>query len=135
LHGRDAAALFDALVAKADREPIAAPQCASNGCRPSVTGGDIRLSAEEALLTKEGIKAFGLPGWQDFAGLLAGLERGEGAPCQLHLSSDPGDGTLAGLAVMYADYPFRLSGYDELKRHAAVAQSLAPHTQGATEAW
>src|SRR4051794_32442430 len=135
LHGRDVAALFDALTAKADREPMAAPECAQRGCRTPVTGGDIRLNSEQGLLTKEGIRAFGLPGWQDFAGALAGVEQGSTAPFATGLATAPGDGTLAGLAVLCVDYPFAVSGYEELSRDAALARALAPHTQGASEAW
>src|SRR4051794_32699955 len=121
LHGRDVAALFDALVARADRDPIAAPECAERGCRPTVTGGDIRLNSEQGLLTKEGIRAFGLPGWQDFAGALAAVEQGSAAPFAQGLATAPADGTLAGLAVLCVDYPFAISGYEELSRDAALA--------------
>src|SRR3954447_19018437 len=135
LHGRDVAALFDALVARADRDPIAAPECAERGCRPTVTGGDLRLNSEEGLLTKEGIKAFELPGWNDSARLLAGVEQGSAAPFSTGLARAPDDGSLAGLAVLCVDYPFAVTSYDEFARDAALARALAPHTQGASEAW
>ena len=113
LHGRDAAAVFDALAA--------------------AHGGELRLNAETPLLTKEGIKAFRLPGWSDFATALAGLEKGGENPFASQPAS--GDGGLGGLAVLCLDYPFAVTSYEEFTRDATLARALAPHTQGASEAW
>ena len=45
LHGRDVLALFDSVVQRADQQPIPAPECADGSCRPTVTGGEIRMQA------------------------------------------------------------------------------------------
>ena len=134
LHGRDVAALFDGLVQRADQQPIAAPACAMAPCRMTVTGGDIRLNSETSLLVKDGIPALGLPGWKDFAAALARAEQGDASAFSSGLARSPGDGSLAGLAVYCVDFG-RVSGYGEFAFKTLLARTLAPHTQGASEAW
>jgi hypothetical protein len=67
-------------------------------CRTTVTGGEIRLNAQTRLLTKDGIPAFGLPGWMGFAQALAEAERGDASVFSSSLATDPREG-FGGLAV------------------------------------
>jgi hypothetical protein len=47
-------AMFDSLVQQADQQPLPAPGCADGACRPTVTGGELRLNAFNLLLVKDG---------------------------------------------------------------------------------
>src|SRR4051812_37054226 len=90
LHGRDVGAAFDALVARADREPIPAAVCATQPCRSAVvTGGDIRLNSFNALTTKEPFAAEGLPGWRGLGEALAAAEQGDASAFATPLATDP----------------------------------------------
>jgi pimeloyl-ACP methyl ester carboxylesterase len=135
LHGRDVLSLFDALVARADQQPIAVPGCASAGCRSPVAGDDIRLNAYDLLLFKNPIPAFGLPGWSGFAQALAAAEGGDASAFATPLVSSARDGTFAGLAVNCLDYPPLIGSFRALRASTMLTRALAPRTQGAGEAW
>jgi pimeloyl-ACP methyl ester carboxylesterase len=77
LHGRDVLALFDSVVQRADQQPIPAPEVRDGSCRPTVTGGEIRMEALFLLVTKDGIPAIGFPSWNDFAIALARADQGD----------------------------------------------------------
>ena len=114
LHGRDVPALFDALVARADQQPIPAPACADGTCRPTVTGGEIRMNAFNWLLVKEGVPAVGLASWDEFAGALLRAEQGDASAFSMPLLQSPESFATAGLAINCLDYPFwhKASDYD-----------------------
>jgi pimeloyl-ACP methyl ester carboxylesterase len=135
LHGRDVLSLFDALVARADQQPIAVPQCASAGCRSPVTGADIRLNAYNLLLFKSPIPAFRHTGWSGFAQALAAAEGGDASAFATPLVTSPRDSTFAGLAVNCLDYPPLIDDFGDLRASTLLARTLAPRTQGAGEAW
>jgi pimeloyl-ACP methyl ester carboxylesterase len=134
-HSRDVGARFDDLVARADRDPIAAASCATDPCRSPVTGGDIRLRAFTALTTTKPLPALGLPGWAGLAEALAQAERGDASAFAAQLATDPRSDPLPGLAVNCLDFPREVSSYADYKAMAARGRRIAPHTQGAGEAW
>lgn len=80
LHGRDALALYDSLVQRANRQPIPAPGCAKRPCRRIVSGSDLQLAAYNFLLFKQPVAAFGEPGWNGLAQALARRRPGTPAP-------------------------------------------------------
>jgi pimeloyl-ACP methyl ester carboxylesterase len=135
LHGRDVLALFDSLVQRADQQPIPAPECADGSCRPTVTGGELRMGAFNWLLFKEGVPAIGIPSWNDFAGALARAEQGDASAFSSHHALNPTDDPFAGLSINCSDYPRDVLTYDDFVAKALLGRVLAPHTQGASEAW
>jgi pimeloyl-ACP methyl ester carboxylesterase len=135
LHGRDVLALFDALVRRADQEPIPAPACADGSCRPAVSGGDIRMNAFHLLLVKDGVPAIGIPTWNDLASALAQAEQGDASAFSAHLATDPAGDPFATLAINCVDYPRHVTGYDDFVAMTLLGRAIAPHTQGASEAW
>src|SRR4051794_6769000 len=113
LHGRDAAAAFDGLVSRADRQPIPAPGCDEDGaCRPTVTGADLRLNALNMLYAKEGIPALGIPNWSDFAEALLRAEQGDASVFSAPLAQSPRDDNFAALAINCIDYPREVTTFD-----------------------
>ena len=135
LHGRDVLAMFDSLMAQADRQPIPAPGCADGACRPTVTGGELRMNAFNLLLIKDGVPAIGFPTWDDAAGALLRAEQGDASVFSSQLPQSPQDDPFAGLAINCIDYPREVSSYDDFAAKALLGRILAPHTQGASEAW
>jgi pimeloyl-ACP methyl ester carboxylesterase len=135
LHGRDVVALFDALVQRANQQPLSVPQCPNGPCRTTVTGDDIRLGAYNMLLFKSPIPAIGEPGWNGFAQALAAADAGDASAFAKPLVTSSTDGTFAGLAVNCIDYPPLIRSSQDLTATTLLARALAPHTQGAGEAW
>jgi pimeloyl-ACP methyl ester carboxylesterase len=135
LHGRDALALFDTLVQQADQHPISAPECADGSCHPTVTGGELRMNAFNLLLLKDGVPAVGIPTWTDFANALARAEQGDASQFSSHFAQSSRDDPFPGLAINCSDYPRDVLSYGDFGAKALLGRILAPHTQGASEAW
>jgi pimeloyl-ACP methyl ester carboxylesterase len=135
LRGRDVAAMFDSLVANADQQPIPAPECADGSCRPTVTGGELRMNLFNLLLAKDGLPALNLKSWDEAAGALLRAEQGDASEFSLHLPQSSQDDPFAGLAINCIDYPRTVTTYDDFVAKARLGRVLAPHTQGASEAW
>jgi pimeloyl-ACP methyl ester carboxylesterase len=135
LHGRNVSALFDRLVRRADRQPIPAPVCATEPCRPTVTGAEIRLNAFAPLSTKKSLPAIGSPGWKGVAAALAQADRGDASAFASHLATAPMDDPFPGLAVNCVDYRPAIRTYRDFAALRRLARTVAPHTQGANEAW
>lgn len=132
LHGRDVAVMFDSLVARADVQPIPAPGC-EGACRPAVTGGELRMNAFNLLLFKDGLPAIGLPSWSEAAIALLRAEQGDASALSVQFAQSTQD--AAGLAINCIDYPREVSTFDEFAAKTLMGRVLAPHTQGASEAW
>jgi pimeloyl-ACP methyl ester carboxylesterase len=135
LHGRDVLGLFDTLVQQADQQPIPAPECADGSCRKAVTGGELRMNALNMLLVKDGVPAIGIPAWTDFATALGRAEQGDASLFSSHIAQSSRDDPFAGLAINCSDYPRDVVGYDDFAAKSLLGRVLAPHTQGASEAW
>jgi len=135
LHGRDVLALFDSVVQRADQQPIPASECADGSCRPTVTGGEIRMNALFLLVFKDGVAAIGQPSWNDFANALARAEQGDASAFSMHLAASPTDDPFAALAINCADYPPEIVTYEDFVAKTLLGRVVAPHTRGASEAW
>jgi pimeloyl-ACP methyl ester carboxylesterase len=135
LHGRDVAAFFDRLVRRADRQPIPAPLCATEPCRPTVTGAEIRLNSFNPLSTKRPIRAIGFPGWAGYAAALVQAESGDASAFASHLATVPNDDPFPTLGVNCVDYPKNIASFADFAAMTRRGRRLAPHTQGANEAW
>jgi hypothetical protein len=126
LHGRDVLALFDSVVQRADQQPITAPECADGSCRPTVTGGEIRMDALFLLLAKEGVPAIGVPGWNDFATALEQADQGDASRLSVELAASPLE--FAGLAINCADYPPEIVTYEDFVAKTLLGRVVAPET-------
>jgi pimeloyl-ACP methyl ester carboxylesterase len=135
LHGRDVLALYDGLVQRADRQPIPAPGCANQPCRRTVSGSDIQLGAYNLLLFKQPVPAFGEPGWSGLAQALAQAESGDASAFAAPLATSPRQAPFPGLAVLCAEFPSFVHGYDDFAAMSLLGRVLAPHSQGFAEAW
>src|SRR2546423_1007149 len=106
---RGGGAAFDALVTRADREPIPASVCATNACRTAtVTGGDIRLNAPQGLLTRKPIPLIGTPGWAALGDALAAAEHGDASAFATPQATEQPSHPFASLAVHCLDFARRV---------------------------
>jgi len=137
LHGRPVLPLFDRLVARADRDPIAAPGCATAGCRPQVTGEDIRLNTQGKLLFRSPIPFVAPGGWNDLAVALRDAAAGDATALSSPLASSPDDPAMnaGGLAVECLDWPDPAHSFADLKRLELFGRVLSAHLQGASQSW
>ena len=135
LHGRDVAAFFDRLVRRADRRPIPASRCATEPCRATVTGAEIRLNSFNPLSTKRPVPAIGFPGWAQYAAAVVQAARGDASAFASHLATVPNDDPFPTLAVNCVDYPKNIASFADFATMTRRGRALAPHTQGANEAW
>jgi pimeloyl-ACP methyl ester carboxylesterase len=140
LHGRDVAALFDNLVATAERSPLPAAACANGSaprpCQPTVRGEDIRLNAQDMLLFKPPLPALRNPGWNALAQALAKAAAGDASSLSTPLATSPHDPAFAaGPAITCLDFPAGSRTYDDLAARALLGRVVAPRMRGASQSW
>jgi pimeloyl-ACP methyl ester carboxylesterase len=136
LHGQDVLAVYDELVATAEKTPIPAPRCVELGhCRAEATGEDIRLMVQDYLLFKHPTPAFGLPGWEGLAEVLAEAQAGDASAFAPQLAQSETDAAYAGLAIECVDWETDIATYDDIAAHETFGRVIAPHSQGATQTW
>ncbi len=133
LHGRDVGAVFDALVDRADRDPIPAPDCRPEVCHVTVTGGELRLNLFDALLIKSGNPVLHKPSWSEAAAALLRAEQGDASAFSTPLSQSQQD--FGGYAANCVDYPMEAFTFERWGAKALMGRLIAPHTRGASEAW
>jgi fermentation-respiration switch protein FrsA (DUF1100 family) len=81
------------------------------------------------------IHAFGAAGWARFAQALAAADGGDASAFAAPLVASTRDTNFAGLAVNCSDYANLIRTRADLTSATMLAGALAPHTQGAGEAW
>ena len=129
LKGQDVGAVYDALVAGADRHPLPV-----QGALRAVTGEDIRMQTPAGLLFKEPTP-FGPD--RSWAGLSRGIKAAvEGDASMFALPPPRSAVTLAErLAVGCMDYVSEVRTWAQMKQRLELGRRLAPHLQGASEQW
>jgi pimeloyl-ACP methyl ester carboxylesterase len=128
LHGRDVAALYDRIVARADRSPMPVPGAA----RP-VNGEDIRLSTQDFLLDPYPYFFRSVSGWIELGEAIRDTLAGDATAFAIPAPQGPTDAQNIGVACL--DNPSDLRTYGDYRRLAAKARKIAPHLQGASQSW
>jgi pimeloyl-ACP methyl ester carboxylesterase len=130
LRGQDVGAVFDQLVAEADRTPIPV-----DGALRAVTGEDIRRETDGKLRFKE-TSIFGPDkSWAGLSRALAQAIAGDATAFAL----PPGDGLQNQLDELFGnacvDYVPQVDSWAQMQRREELGRQLAPHLQGASEIW
>lgn len=123
LHGQDVGAVWDRLVAKADKQPIRV-----DGHEP-VDGDTIRMALPD-LLPKTDLAG---DAWAELADGIAQAVDGD-ASLFAEVSYVGGDDT-AYAAVSCMEFPGELRGYADAKARLAAAKRIAPRVGAAVEGW
>jgi pimeloyl-ACP methyl ester carboxylesterase len=138
LHGQDVAALFDRLVAGAERVPIPAPQCVSTGgCRPQVSAEDIRFGVQNLLLFKTPIPFIAPDGWNDLALALQQAAAGDASGLSPPVAAGENDDALNGsaIAIECLDWPTPVRTFADMRRFEALGRAVSPRFHGASQSW
>jgi pimeloyl-ACP methyl ester carboxylesterase len=123
LHGQDAGAVWDKVVAKADRTPLQVPG------HPPVTGDTMRMSLPSFLPRVDRVADI----WSVFAQALTLAAKGDGSLfAEVTYIGDPGTEYVA---VSCMDFPGELTGYAGAKARIALAEKIAPRVGAAVEDW
>lgn len=129
LKGQDVGAVYDALVARADRNPIPVP-----GALRPVTGADIRMGTPRGLIFKEpGVFGPKL----SWAALSRGIKAAVEGDASMFALPPPRDArSLAErLAIGCMDYVSEIHTWAQMRQRLQLGRQLAPHLQGASEQW
>ena len=130
LKGHAVGRFFDSLVARADRTPLRV-----KGAARPVSGEDIRLATQQRLLFKEpGIFGPDLS-WAALSRALKATAAGNAAGFATPRTTNHTDRGYSELAVVCGDYPSSIHTYAEMERRIQLGRQIAPHLQGASQAW
>jgi pimeloyl-ACP methyl ester carboxylesterase len=130
LRGRDVAAEFDALVARADAAPIPV----AGALRP-VTGEDIRMGTKGLLATKDPVPIAPGVSWPALSQALAAALAGDASAFILFPAGVPQDGLGAISANACTDYVHQVDTWADMQQRLRLGRQLAPHLQGASDTW
>jgi pimeloyl-ACP methyl ester carboxylesterase len=136
LHGRDAGAVVDKLLADADARPLPAPACVTSGaCRTQVTGEDIRLNLQPKLFFKDPIPDLGFPGWPGTAEDLARASDGDASAFSQPLAKTSDDGVFAGTIIACMEFPAESRTFTELQSKMLLGRTITPRVLGLSQTW
>jgi pimeloyl-ACP methyl ester carboxylesterase len=130
LKGQNVGRFYDRLVKRADRTPIAV-----EGAARPVTGEDIRLGTQQLLLFKNPVLFGPELSWGGLARALKAAAAGHAAGFAVPASQSHTDRAYSELAVLCGDYPTSIQTFAEMQRRIQLGRQLAPHLQGASQAW
>ncbi|WP_268254440.1 alpha/beta hydrolase [Streptomyces hiroshimensis] len=132
LHGEDVGAVYDRVVARADRTPIPAP-----GEKIGAVNGDwIRMALPEQLLRLRLIEdVTGVNAWVKLSERLAAADRHNDASGLVQGGGYVGNPDSAYAVVSCLDFPPQFTGYADAAARLDRARKVAPRTGAAAEAW
>ncbi|MEU8615046.1 alpha/beta fold hydrolase [Actinoplanes sp. NPDC048791] len=131
LRGQDVGAVFDRLVAGADRRPLAVP-----GALRPVTGEDIRMGTIGRLTFKEPSIYGPDVSWAGLSRALAAAVAGDAEAFAVAPTADvPQESLLNILGNACGDYVPQIDSWAEMQQRIELGRQLAPHLKGASETW
>jgi pimeloyl-ACP methyl ester carboxylesterase len=130
LHGRDVGKLFDRLVQRADRHPIAV----AGALRP-VTGEDIRMMMPNLIVLRDPNVIGGGRSWPVASQALAGALAGDASGFAYPPFQGPTDLLFALAANGCGDYAVDIHTFADVRERIEMGRQLAPHLQGGSQNW
>ena len=130
LRGQNVAAVYDALVQRAQAHPIPV-----EGALRPVTGDDIRMRTPDYLLAKTPNVIVGELSWPVFSQILKLAVDGDASFFAWPPPVGPTDTIFARLANHCGDYASDIHTYADMQQRIEMGRQLAPHLQGASEFW
>lgn len=127
MHGQNVLAVWDRLIAQANRTPIPAPQA-----HTALDGAAIDMVLPEILIYGP-TGLFGDAPWIELAQGIADAAKGDAST--LATITPVGEPQPAYIAVSCHDFPPQFHGATDALARLRVAQAVSPHTHGASEAW
>jgi len=130
LRGQDVAAVFDRLVAGADRRPIPV-----EGALRPVNGEDIRMGTIRLLTFKEPSIYGPDVSWAGLSRALASTIDGDASAFILAPAGVVLDSLFSRGAIGCMEYAPQIRTYAQMRQRIQLAHQLAPHLRGASETW
>ncbi|GLI02182.1 alpha/beta hydrolase [Phytohabitans aurantiacus] len=130
LRGQDVGAVFDRLVAAADRYPIPV-----EGAVRAATGEDIRMGTIRLLVLKEPAIFGPDVSWAGLSRSLAAAVAGDASAFAAAPAGVYQAGYFNRLAIGCMEYAPQIRTYAQMRQRIQMGRQLAPHLQGASETW
>jgi pimeloyl-ACP methyl ester carboxylesterase len=130
LRGQNVAAVFDRLVADADRRPIPV-----DGALRAVTGADIRMGTKGLLRFKEAAIYGPQLSWAGLSQALKSTLAGDASAFMVAPAGVVQYSAYSQLANACLDYVVQVGTWAEMQQRIEMGRQLAPHLQGASETW
>jgi len=130
LRGQDVAAVYDALVRRAQAHPIPV----EGAVRP-VSGDDIRMNTPRYLVAKTPNVLAGELTWALFSQILKLAVEGDASFFAFPPFDSPTDNIFVRLANHCGDYASDIDTFADLRQRIRMGRQLAPHLEGASEFW
>ncbi|MFL6132529.1 MAG: alpha/beta fold hydrolase [Nocardioidaceae bacterium] len=130
LRGRDVAGVYDALVRRAQKQPIPV-----EGALRPVSGDDIRMNTPGYLVAKTPNVLAGELTWAVFSQILKLAVDGDASFFAFPPPNSPTDSLFARLANHCGDYASDIHTFADMQQRIEMGRQLATHLQGASEFW
>jgi pimeloyl-ACP methyl ester carboxylesterase len=130
LQGQDVAAVYDALVRRAQKHPIPV-----EGALRPVSGDDIRMNTPGYLIAKTPNVLAGELSWALFSQILKLAVAGNAEFFAFPPPNSPTDNLFARIANHCGDYASDINSYADMQQRIEMGRQLAPHLHGASEFW
>jgi pimeloyl-ACP methyl ester carboxylesterase len=130
LRGQDVAAVYDRLVAGAERQPIPVV-----GAVRAVTGEDIRMRTIDMLVFKEPAIHGPEISWAGLSRAIARAVDGEASTFASAAAGQYQQGAFNILAIGCMEYAPQIRTYADMRQRIQLGRQLAPHLQGASYTW
>jgi pimeloyl-ACP methyl ester carboxylesterase len=130
LHGQDVGAVYDRLVAGAERRPIPV-----DGALRPVTSEDIRMQTIRLLVFKEPALYGPDVSWAGLSRAIAGAVGGDASGFALPPVEFLQDDVETQGAIGCMEYVSQVHTWGEMQQRLQLGRQLAPHLQGAAESW
>jgi pimeloyl-ACP methyl ester carboxylesterase len=130
LRGRNVAALYDRLVARADQHPMPV-----DGALRAVTGEDIRMGTVGLLLFKRPTIYGADSSWGGLSRAIHSTLRGDAVAFAQPPADVVQDDIENLVGIGCNEYVAQVHNYGEMRQRIQLGRQVAPHLQGATEIW
>lgn len=130
LRGQNVAAVYDALVRRAQHHPIPV-----EGALRPVSGDDIRMNTPGYLIAKTPNVLAGESTWATFSQILKLAVDGDASFFAFPPPQGPTDNLFARVANHCGDYASDIHTFADMRQRIQMGRHLARHLQGASEFW
>ena len=134
LYGKDILQMFDQMMKNCTESPLSAPGCDDVQCRLYVTSEELRINLQTWLVYKT-LPRPAAATWATLGFALAQAFEGNATLFSNGLATSQHDMFWQGLAVGCLDWFHASTSASDLLYKQQLADSIAPHTQGATQSY
>jgi pimeloyl-ACP methyl ester carboxylesterase len=133
LHSKDAAGIFDTIIANATKKPIPAPGCSSPdaSCRSNATAEDILIAVKNGLGSVNASEVGS--GWHKLAADLAQAAKGNATALSANIFPTESSQFFSALGIICQDWNQTATSLTDFAMKQQMMSALAPHTRGISQ--